>query len=65
MERNIVNKSCSAICVDPETYFHPYPKPKNSPFGLKKKAKKFYTKIRSKSKDRIGANMENKICSAT
>ena len=30
-----------------------------------KKPKKIYTKIRSKSKDRIGANMENKICSAT
>ena len=27
MERNIVNKSCSAICVDPETYFHPKKKP--------------------------------------
>ena len=64
MERNIVNKSCSGICVDPETYFHPYPNPKIAHLDGKK-AKKFYTKIRSKSKDRIGANMENKICSAT
>ena len=39
MESNIVNESCSAICVDPETYFHPYPKPKNSTFGPKKRLK--------------------------
>ena len=45
MERNILNKSCSAICVDPETYFHPYPKPKNSPFGRKKKPKNFTQKL--------------------
>ena len=45
MERNIVNKSCSAICVDSETYFHPYPKPKNRPFGQKKNPKNFTQKL--------------------
>ena len=51
IERNIENKSCSTIWVDPKTVVEPYPNPKNSPLGTQKV--KNDSKIKSKSKVRI------------